>query len=195
MLHIKPHTERIRLNLTNHFLIATPDLEDSLFSGSLVYICEHTSDGAMGLIVNKPSPIGMEIVFAGAGCKHIPKKYMSEFVMMGGPVQPERGFVLHTPVGNWQSTLTVNEHNGVTTSRDIIDSLTKDETVQHALLTIGYSSWTGGQLEREIAENSWLTVAADNQILFHTPIAERHQAALNKLGITQTNLMNGIGHA
>ncbi len=183
------------LDLTNHFLIATNDIEDSLFAGSLIYICEHTSDGAMGLIVNKPSPIGMEIVFAGAGSKHIPERFINEFVMMGGPVQPDRGFVLHTPVGEWQSSLTVNETNAVTTSRDIIESLAKDERVAQAILTIGYSSWRGGQLEREIAENSWLIVGADNEILFNTPVAERHQAALNKLGITATNLMNGIGHA
>lgn len=180
------------LDLTDHFLIAMPDLEDSLFAGSLIYVCEHTPDGAMGLIVNKPSPIGMEMVFAGAGIKHIPAHLMNEFVMMGGPVQPDRGFVLHTPVGNWQSSLIVNHHNAVTTSRDVIESFAK---IEHAILTIGYSSWYKGQLERELAENSWLTVPADQDILFHTPVAIRHQAALNKLGINHINFANGVGHA
>lgn len=183
------------LNLSNYFLIATSEIDDGLFSGSLIYLCEHNTDGAMGLIVNKPSPIGMEIVFAGAGCKRISPKFANDFVMMGGPVQPERGFVLHTPVGDWQSSLVVNHVNAVTTSRDIIDSLAKEEKVEHALLTIGYAAWRGGQLERELSENAWLAVEADNDILFHTPSESRYQAALAKLGINRVNLINGLGHA
>ena len=182
------------MNLTNHFLIAMPNMEDLLFSESLVYICEHTDEGAMGLMVNKPSPIGMEIVFATSG-KKIPQRFLNDFIMMGGPVQPDRGFVLHTPTGNWQSSLQITETNAVTTSRDIIESLANDERVEKALLSIGYSSWTKGQLERELAENSWLTVEADNTILFDTPIEERYDAALKKLGINHVNLMHGVGHA
>ena len=185
----------IMVDLSNHFLIAMPDLEDSLFSGSLIYLCEHSKDGAMGLIINKPSPIGMEIVFTGAGMKQIPAHFMNEFVMMGGPVQPDRGFVLHTPVGNWQSSLTINEENAITTSRDIIESMAKDDKIQHAILTIGYSSWQKGQLEQELADNSWLIVPADNHILFHVPVEERYQAALNKLGVNDVNFMRGVGHA
>lgn len=183
------------LNLSHHFLIATSEIADGLFSGSLIYVCEHNADGAMGLIVNKPSPIDMGIVFAGAGCKRIPPRFAHDFVMMGGPVQPERGFVLHTPTGDWQSSLLVNDLNAVTTSRDIIESLAKDDKVEHALLTIGYSAWHKGQLEQELSQNAWLTVEADNHILFDLPPQQRHQAALAKLGINHVNLMDGIGHA
>lgn len=183
------------MNLTNHFLIAMPSLEDSLFSGSLVYVCEHNEDGAMGVMVNKPSPIGMEVVFLGAGNRHIPERFSHDFVMIGGPMQPDRGFVVHTPVGHWQSSLIITEDNAITTSRDIIESLANDNNVDKALLSIGYSSWSKGQLERELAENAWLVVAADNHILFDTPVSERYQAAMAKLGVNAVNLMQGVGYA
>lgn len=182
------------MNLSHHFLIATPSLQDSLFADSVVYLCEHGDNGAMGIIINKPSPIGMEVVFASSG-NRIPERFINQFVMMGGPVQVDRGFVVHTPIGEWQSTLTVTDDTAITTSRDVIDSLAKDERIDKAILSIGYSSWTGGQLEREIGENAWLVVPADKQILFDTPIEQKREAALSKLGINRANLMRGVGHA
>ncbi|QMT30643.1 YqgE/AlgH family protein [Alysiella filiformis] len=182
------------MNLTHHFLIATPNLADSLFSGSVVYVCEHNENGAMGIIINKPSPIGMEVVFASSG-NRIPERFIDHFVMMGGPVQVDRGFVVHTPIGNWQSTLSITDDTAISTSRDVIESLAKDERINKAILSIGYSSWTKGQLEREIAENAWLVAPADSHILFDTPIEEKHGAALSKLGINAVNLMNGVGYA
>lgn len=182
------------MNLTHHFLIATAGLQDSLFSDSVVYLCEHNDNGAMGIIINKPSPIGMEVVFASSG-NRIPERFINQFVMMGGPVQVDRGFVVHTPIGEWQSTLTVADDTAITTSRDVIDSLAKDERIDKAILSIGYSSWTGGQLEREIGENAWFVVPADKQILFDTPIEQKREAALSKLGINAVNLMRGVGHA
>ncbi|MDO5357678.1 MAG: YqgE/AlgH family protein [Conchiformibius sp.] len=183
------------MNLTNHFLIAMPDLGDGLFSGSVVYVCEHNDDGAMGVIINKPSPIPMDVVFAGNG-KSVPERFLNEFVLMGGPVQPERGFVVHTPVGAWMSSLAVGGgDNAVTTSRDIIDNLADTEKVEKVLLTIGYASWSKGQLEKELADNAWLTVAADNHILFDVPAEQRYQAAFAKLGVERVSLMNGVGHA
>lgn len=182
------------MNLTNHFLIATPNLEDSTFSGCVIYICEHSENGAMGVIINKPSPIGMEAVFATTG-NRIPDRFINDYIMIGGPMQVDRGFVIHTPIGNWQSTLTITEKNAITTSKDVIESLAKDERVEKALLAIGYSSWSKGQLERELADNSWFVVVADNHILFNTPADKKYDAALSKLGINHINLMNGVGHA
>lgn len=182
------------MNLTHHFLVATQNLGNSSFSGSVVYICEHSENGAMGVIINKPSPIGIEVIFASTG-NRIPERFLNNHIMMGGPMQIERGFVVHTPLGNWQSTLTITNDNGISTSKDIIESMAKDEAVEKALLTIGYSSWTKGQLERELAENAWFVVPADNHILFDTPAEQKYDAALSKLGINQVNLMDGVGHA
>lgn len=184
------------MNLSNYFLVAMPSLEDGFFSGSVVYICEHNDEGAMGVIINRPSPIPMEAVFAGSGGM-VPERFFNEFVLFGGPVHPERGFVVHTPVGDWLSTLAVEGGNGnaVTTSRDIIDNLGSADKVSKAFLTIGYASWEKGQLERELSENSWLTVEADNTILFDLPLDKRYQAAFAKLGIDPVNLMSGAGHA
>lgn len=113
----------------------------------------------MGMIINKPSPIPMQAVFAGNG-GDTPPRFADAFVFFGGSVHPERGFVVHTPAGEWQSTLRVAD-NGITTSRDIIGHLGDEEKVAKVLLTIGYASWEKGQLERELAENTWLSVAAD----------------------------------
>lgn len=182
------------MNLKDHFLVATAELEDSIFSGSLIYLCDHNDDGAMGIIINKPSPIGIEVIFASSG-NLIPNRFLNQQIMMGGPVQVDRGFVVHTPTGDWQSSLVINQDNAITTSRDVIESLAKDERVEKAILSIGYSSWGRGQLERELAENAWFAVPADNQILFDTPVEKRYQAALMKLGITPINLMRGVGRA
>ncbi|CRZ20294.1 YqgE/AlgH family protein [Kingella kingae] len=181
------------MNLAEHFLIATPSLRDPMFEHSVVLIGEHQESGAMGIVINKPSPVHMEVVFAAIG-QNTPARFAGQYVMMGGPVQTERGFVLHTPVGNWESSLHINDELALTTSRDIIDGLAKDDEIDHALLTIGYSSWKKGQLEHEVAQNDWLVVPADQNILFHTPPEERYQAALHKLGIRLENLM-GAGHA
>lgn len=181
------------MNLAEHFLIAMPSLRDPMFEHSVVLIGEHQESGAMGIVINKPSPVHMEVVFAAIG-QNTPARFAGQYVMMGGPVQTERGFVLHTPVGNWESSLHINDELALTTSRDIIDGLAKDDEIDHALLTIGYSSWKKGQLEQEIAQNDWLVVPADQDILFHTPAEERYRAALNKLGVRLENLMRA-GHA
>lgn len=182
------------MNLANHFLLAMPNLEDSLFSGSLIYLCEHSDSGAMGIIINKPSPVTMNVVFAAIG-KDTPARFNNQYVMMGGPMQTERGFVLHTPIGNWDSSLSITDRIALTTSRDIIDGLQQNDEIQGAVLTIGYSSWGAGQLEQEIAQNSWLTVPADEHILFGIPPEERYAAAFNKLGIRRENFAGAMGHA
>ena len=181
-------------NLTDHFLIATPSLEDPFFGGSVVYMCRHDGDGALGLVINKPSPIPMDAVFSAID-KPVPKQFRSSLVMMGGPVQIDRGFVVHSPCGQWQSSIAVNADTALTTSRDIIERLAENDVVGKAILTIGCASWDAGQLERELEENSWLAVPADGNILFDLPFHERYRAALAKLGIEPVMLMREAGHA
>lgn len=182
------------MNLTDHFLIASPSMEDMFFGGSVVYLCEHNEDGALGIIINKSSPVVMDLVFEAAG-QETPERFKGEWVMMGGPVQIDRGFVVHTPIGSWQSSLAVNDKIAMTTSRDIIEKLSRTDAVEKAVVTIGYSSWDKGQLEQELAGNSWLTVAADERILFDLPYEERYEAALAKLGVSPQTLMGVAGHA
>lgn len=182
------------MNLTDHFLIAAPSMNDMFFENSVVYLCEHNEDGALGVIINKPSPVTMDLVFEAAG-HHTPERFKGEWVMMGGPVQIDRGFVVHMPIGSWQSSLAVNDHVAMTTSRDIIEKLSQPDLVQKAVITIGYASWSKGQLEQELMDNSWLTVPADERILFDLPHEERYEAAMAKLGVSPQTLMGGAGHA
>lgn len=181
-------------SLANHFLIAMPDMQDQFFRESVVYICEHNADGAMGIIVNKPSPIMMDLLFDAAKTP-TPERFHGQWVLMGGPVQVDRGFLVHTPTGSWESSLLVTDDIAMTTSRDIIIGLTQDNEVNKALATIGYSSWSAGQLEQELAANSWLSVPADMKVLFDIPYKQRYQAALKLLNINVANLSGLAGHA
>lgn len=181
-------------SLANHFLIAMPDMQDQFFRESVVYICEHNADGAMGIIVNKPSPIMMDLLFDAAKTP-TPERFHGQWVLMGGPVQVDRGFLVHTPTGSWESSLMVTDDIAMTTSRDIIIGLTQDNEVNKALATIGYSSWSAGQLEQELAANSWLSVPADMKVLFDIPYKQRYQAALKLLNINVANLSGLAGHA
>lgn len=181
-------------SLANHFLIAMPDMQDQFFRESVVYICEHNADGAMGIIVNKPSPIMMDLLFDAAKTP-TPERFHGQWVLMGGPIQVDRGFLVHTPTGSWESSLLVTDDIAMTTSRDIIIGLTQDNEVNKALATIGYSSWSAGQLEQELAANSWLSVPADMKVLFDIPYKQRYQAALKLLNINVANLSGLAGHA
>ncbi|QEY25093.1 YqgE/AlgH family protein [Neisseria animalis] len=182
------------MNLTDHFLIAMPDMDDPFFAGSVVYICEHNEDGALGIIINKPSPITIDMIFVASG-RTVPLSRQQESVMMGGPVQVDRGYVVHTPVGDWQSSMMVSDDIALTSSRDVIEHLSEQGKVEKALVSIGYSSWYKGQLERELADNVWLTVEADEHILFDVPYEQRYAAAFAKLGFSPDNLIAGAGHA
>lgn len=182
------------MNLANYFLVAMPDMDDPFFQESVIYLCEHNEDGALGIIINKPSPITMDMIFA-ASDRNIPLRMQHESVMMGGPVQVDRGYVVHTPLGSWQNTLAVTDNIALTSSRDIIENLSKPGAVDKALVSIGYSSWYKGQLERELAENVWLTVPADEHILFDVPYEHRYAAVFEKLGIEASMLTLGAGHA
>ena len=182
------------MNLANHFLIAIPHMDDPFFTDTVIYVCEHDEEGALGIIINKPSPITMDMIFAAAD-RNIPLRLQHENVMMGGPVQIERGYVVHTPIGRWQNSMVVTDNVALTSSRDVIENLSKEGVVDKALISIGYSKWGKGQLERELAENVWLTVPADEHILFDVPYELRYAAAFEKLGVNPNALVSGVGHA
>lgn len=183
------------VNLTDNFLIAMPTLEDPYFSNALVYICEHNENGALGIIVNRPIDMNLAGLFEKIDIKLEHDKLADLPVYFGGPVQLDRGFVLHRPLGEWQSTLAVNAEVGLTSSRDILASVGKDNLPAEILITLGYAGWDAGQLEDELAQNSWLTVAANPDILFELPPEERLPAAMQKLGISFTQLSDTAGHA
>ena len=183
-------------NLTDYFLIAMPEMDDQFFAGSVVYICEHNDEGAMGVCINKPSPLTMNQFFEAIN-ERTPLQYDETAVLLGGPMQVDRGFLVHTPVGSWESSLLVTDDIAFTTSRDIIENLAKnrDNAMNKTLATIGYSGWKKDQLEQELADNAWLVVPANQHIMFDVPVDERYQAALALLGVNAGQLVQGVGHA
>jgi putative transcriptional regulator len=181
--------------LTNHFLIAMPMLEDPNFYHSVTYICEHNEQGAMGIVINRPLDIALGDVLEHMHIEQHNLGTAGREVYLGGPVQPERGFVLHEPLGKWDSMLPVTEQIGITTSRDILMAMNDGQGPERALVALGYAGWGPGQLEKEMAENAWLSVPADSTIIFDTPIERRWQAAAANLGIDLNTLSDDIGHA
>ena len=183
------------VNLTDNFLIAMPALEDPYFSNSLVYVCEHNENGALGIIVNRPIDMNLAGLLEKIDIKLEAEALADLPVYFGGPVQLDRGFVLHRPVGKWQSTLAVNGDVGLTSSRDVLASVGSAGLPSEIIVTLGYAGWSAGQLEDEIAQNAWLTVAAKPSILFDLPPEERLPAAMQKLGISFSQLSDVAGHA
>ena len=182
-------------NLTNHFLIAMPNMVDPNFSRSLTYICEHNDRGALGLVVNRPGDITLGTLLGQADITLDNDEWKSVPVYKGGPVQTDRGFVLHRPVGSWQSTLAVNDVAGLTTSRDVLLSMVAGKGPEKILVAVGYAGWAAGQLEQEIKQNGWLTVEADLDVVFNMPPEARLNAAMGLLGISFANLSDQAGHA
>lgn len=184
-----------QLNLSNHFLIAMPAMADPFFAKSLTYVCEHNEQGALGIVVNRPINLTLSELFAQIQLPLNPAELQDMPVHFGGPVQTERGFVLHEPTGKWQSTLSINDKIGLTTSKDILQAVGEGQGPHNLLVTLGYAGWSQGQLEEELSQNAWLTVAASNQILFEMPAEERLPAALALLGIDYASLSEDAGHA
>ena len=182
------------INLTDHFLIAMPAMEDPFFAKSLVYVAEHNDQGALGVIVNRPTDMTLATLFSKIEEPFASEKLADYPVFFGGPVQTDRGFVLHRPLGRWQSTLAVNCEIGLTTSRDVLQSVGHVGHPNEMVVTLGYSGWGAGQLERELAQNAWLTVLADPRILFELPYEEKFHSALELLGVDLTNLAGQAGH-
>lgn len=183
------------INLTDHFLIAMPAMEDPYFSRTLVYVAEHNDRGALGIIINRPIDMSLGTLLGKIDVPLEAEGFANLPVLFGGPVQTDRGFVLHRPVGRWQSTLVVNEHVGLTSSRDILQAVAETGQPHDLMVTLGYSGWSAGQLEHELAQNAWLTVAAELPILFELPYEERLASALDLLGVSLTNLADQVGHA
>lgn len=183
------------MNLTDHFLIAMPAMDDPYFSRTLIYIAEHNDQGALGLIVNRPIDMDLATLFEKIEVPLESPNVGRLPVYFGGPVQTDRGFVLHRPVGNWQSTLAVTSEVGLTSSRDVLQAVGKDGQPGEIMVTLGYSGWSAGQLENELVQNAWLTVPADPRILFELPFEERLPSAMETLGIDFANLSEKAGHA
>ena len=182
-------------NFTDHFLIAMPGMVDPNFAHTLTYVCEHNSDGALGIVVNKPIDMTLAALFEQIEIAADAGTLGDSQVHFGGPVQVDRGFVLHRPLGSWQSTLAISDDLGLTTSKDVLEALGRGEGPADVLVSLGYAGWSAGQLESEIAQNAWLTVEADPDVLFDTPAEERLPAAMKLLGIDFSRLSGAAGHA
>ena len=183
------------VNLTHHFLIAMPNMADPHFSRTLTYICEHNDQGALGLVVNRPIDMTLQALFERLSLPLAPGALSDSPIYFGGPVQTDRGFVLHEPAGNWQSTLRVGEAIGLTTSKDILEAVGRGEGPARMLVTLGYAGWAAGQLEHELSQNAWLTVEARDAILFDVPAEERLPRAMQLLGVDFARLQDAAGHA
>lgn len=184
-----------QLDLSHHFLIAMPAMTDPYFAKSLTYVCEHNDEGAMGIVVNRPISLTLSELFAQINMPLKPAELEDVLVHFGGPVQTDRGFVLHEPGGSWQSTLHINDKVGLTTSKDILQAVGEGKGPNHLLVTLGYAGWSQGQLEQELSQNAWLSVPADERIIFDLPAEERLPAAMALLGIDFATLSEEAGHA
>lgn len=187
------------INLKNHFLVAMPSMADKRFQHSVVYMCEHNEDGAMGLVINQPINISIANMLEQIEVEReqdvTRPVSLAQPVLFGGPVSEDRGFVLHKNVKLYGSSIQLSDELTVTTSKDILSILGTNEEPEQFIVALGYAGWDAGQLEQELAENSWLTIEADPKVIFDTPINERWEKALKKLGIDALNLSADVGHA
>ena len=195
-----PKTSGLAENATwlrGHFLVAMPGMADPRFSRSLIYLCEHSAQGAMGLVINKPTDMSLGSLFdrVELAMAHPSDEMAGQPVLFGGPVQLDRAFILHKPAKPWQSTMLVTDDIALTSSKDILESVGSDTAPNAMLVALGYAGWVPGQLDNEILQNAWLSVPADDEILFDLPYEERLPAALAKLGIAFDRLSDVAGHA
>lgn len=181
--------------LTNQFLIAMPSLEDRNFKRTVTFVCEHSSEGAMGIVINRATDLKLGDILKQLDITASDPALVAQTIYLGGPVQNNRGFVIHEPLGKWESTLPVTDTIGVSTSRDILLAIAERRGPDRYLIALGYAGWGGGQLEREMAENSWLSSPASREILFELPLASRWNAAAGLVGVDLTTLSSEAGHA
>ena len=182
-------------SLKNQLLIAMPALQDPNFSRTVTYICEHGEQGAMGIVLNRPTDMRLADVLRHMKIEGGFGEAGEQIVYLGGPVEEERGFVLHTHAGAWDSTLEVNDAISITTSRDILEAMARGDGPTHTLVALGYAGWGAGQLERELQDNAWLSGPADQSILFELPPEQRWEAAARLLGVDVNLLSSEAGHA
>jgi len=182
--------------LSNHFLIAMPQLDDDNFTHSVTYICEHNQEGAMGVTINRPSDILLQDILEQIHIDALTADIGHKTIYQGGPVQTDRGFILHNKTEqHWEASLDITDKLQLTSSKDILQAIAKDEGPDNSLITLGYAGWGSGQLEQEIADNFWLSCPASTDIIFNTPIDKRWESAASLLGIDLQLLSNDAGHA
>jgi putative transcriptional regulator len=182
-------------SLTNHFLIAMPNLADANFARSVTLICEHTEEGSMGIMINRLTDLHLGDIFSQLGITPDKARHADTAVFLGGPVQNNRGFVLHEPLGEWESTLSVTDKFGVSTSRDILEAIAENRGPEKFIVALGYAGWGAGQLEHEITENSWLSGPANREIIFELPVEQRWKAAASLVGVDLATISGEAGHA
>ena len=182
-------------SLSNHFLIAMPALDDPNFHHTTTFMCEHDEDGALGVVINRPLNMRLAEILKYMDIEPGSEEISAAPVYMGGPVQSDRGFVLHEPSGDWEATLKVTDTIGITSSRDILQAIAAGEGPERAIVTLGYAGWGAGQLEQELADNTWLSGPASSKIVFDTPSEQRWQAAAALLGVDLNLLSSDAGHA
>lgn len=187
-------------NFTGHLLIAMPNLTDPYFAKSVTLICTHNPDGAMGVVINRPTDMTYGMLFEKINLALTDIALAGRPVLYGGPVQPERGFVIHQASGEWDSSITISENIALTTSKDILLAVAENKGPQKLLLSLGYAGWVAGQLELEISQNAWLSVKPDDastlhKLLFDTPHEEQLTAAMALLGFDPSMLSDVAGHA
>jgi putative transcriptional regulator len=183
------------INLTHHFLIAMPSMADPYFAKTLTFVCEHNEQGALGIVVNRPIDMTLQALFERLSLSLRDREVGDAPIYFGGPVQTDRGFVLHAPQGDWQSTLKVGDAIGLTTSKDVLEAVGRGAGPRRLLVSLGYAGWSAGQLEHELSQNAWLTVEAKDAIIFDTPAEERLPAAMELLGVDYARLADEAGHA
>ena len=183
-------------SLKNQFLIAMPGLEDPNFSRTVTYICDHSDAGAMGIVINRPTELHLSDVLEHMGIENHDPKTTEQIVYLGGPVEEERGFVLHTPRdGGWKSSIPITEDIAITTSRDILEAMAEGNGPARCLVALGYAGWAAGQLEAEMQQNTWLSGPAQADVLFDLPPEQRWEAAARLLGVDLALMSTDAGHA
>lgn len=182
-------------NLTDHFIIAMPGLADDNFNHTVTYICEHNENGSFGIVINRKLDITLDEIIEQMDISSSESLASNTCIYHGGPVQQERGFILHKPLGAWSSSLKINEHLSLTTSRDILEAIAHNQGPEQAIIALGYAGWSPGQLEQEMADNTWLSCPSDEQIIFNIPAEKRWQAAADLIGVDLQLLSNYAGHA
>ncbi len=188
-------TEIESLFLKNQFLIAMPGLEDDNFSQTVSLLCEHNDNGAIGLVINRPTDLTLGAMLDQMGVKHEKSRSSEALVFWGGPVQQERGFVVHTAPGGWDSSMPIGNGLYITTSRDVLAAIGEGKGPAQFLVMLGYAGWGAGQLEDEILQNSWLSTPMDAAVLFQTPVNARWESASRLIGLDIAQLGSGAGHA
>ncbi len=188
------------INLTGQFLIAMPSMSDPRFSQTITFICSHSEDGAMGIVLNRPTKHSIADLLKQIQLDPTPSPILKNHVFEGGPVQQERGFVLHVPHLEYDSTIQINESIALTTSKDILEAAAKNEAPKKMMVALGYAGWSPGQLEEEMGLNAWLNIEAKqneslHHIIFDAPSHDRLNIAMQIMGLNMSNLSDVAGHA